>query len=243
MVVNTTIKKSWTQFWQLERRSFHDVMRIATHHFAAQIAKRFSLNAIHSVFDYGCGPGFLEDYLSKRDVKLFGADINDYFIEECRTNHPNSVFITISTDLSRTKSELNRAFGETKFDFIVVLSIAQYFENTAEFERVITFLNERCKSDGKIIVADIIDENTSTLRDVLGLFSHCVRNGKVIAFLKFVLFVTSSSYAKVHKQTELLRVPESFVRDMCSRNSLAYEKVSGLTIHPSRTNYILSKRP
>lgn len=243
MVVNTTIKKSWTQFWQLERRSFHDVMRIATHHFGAQISKRFSLNADHTLFDYGCGPGFLEDYLSKRDVKLFGADINEYFIDECRKNHPGSLFIKISTDLSQTRAELNRAFGEKQFDFVVLLSIAQYFENTDELERVITLLGERCESHGKIIIADIIDENTSTSRDAIGLLSHCIRNGKLIAFLRFMLFVTSSSYAKVHKHTQLLNVPESFIRDMCSRKSLVYEKVSGLTIHPSRTNYILSKRP
>lgn len=242
MVANSIIKKSWTQFWQLERRSFHDVMRLATHHFGAQIAKRFSLNAHHSLFDYGCGPGFLEDYLSKRDVKLFGADINEFFIAECRNNHPNSVFIPISTDLYETRVEFDRAFGGKQFDFIVLLSIAQYFENIAELERVVSLLASRCKPGGKIIIADIIDKKTSSARDGLALLSQCIRHGKLIAFFRFMLYVTSSSYARVHKQRPLLIVPEDFISEMCSRNSLAYEKVGGLTIHPSRTNYILSKR-
>jgi 2-polyprenyl-3-methyl-5-hydroxy-6-metoxy-1,4-benzoquinol methylase len=242
MVVNTSIKKSWTQFWQLERRSFHDVMKLATHYFAAQISNRLSLNSRHEVFDYGCGPGFLADYLSRSDVKITGADINDYFIEECRRNHPQSLFVNISTNLSETRKQLDRAFGEKKFDFIVLLSIAQYFENTSEFEQVIMLLISRCKSDGRIIVADIIDENTSSYRDVVGLLTQCLRNGKLVAFFRFMIFVTSSSYAKVHKQTHLLKIPEAFIREMASRNGIVYEKVSGLTIHPSRTNYILSKQ-
>jgi 2-polyprenyl-3-methyl-5-hydroxy-6-metoxy-1,4-benzoquinol methylase len=243
MVVNTSIKKSWTQFWQLERRSFHDVMKLATHHFAAQISKRFSLSSHHEVFDYGCGPGFLADYLSRRDVKIAGADINEYFIEECGRNHPHYLFVNISTDLSETNKELDRVFGEKKFDYVVLLSIAQYFENAAEFERVIKLLISYCKSGGKVIAADIIDENTSSFRDVFGLLSQCLRHGKLLAFFRFMVFVTSSSYAKVHKQTHLLKIHETFVSEMCSRNRLTYEKVSGLTIHPSRTNYILSKRP
>jgi 2-polyprenyl-3-methyl-5-hydroxy-6-metoxy-1,4-benzoquinol methylase len=243
MVVNTSIKKSWTQFWQLERRSFHDVMKLATHHFAAKISKRFSLNSHHEVFDYGCGPGFLADYLRSRDLKITGADINEYFIEECRKNHPHSLFVHISTNLSETTKQLDRAFGEKKFDFIVLLSIAQYFENMEEFEQVIVLLMSRCKSDGRIIVADIIDENTSSYRDALGLLSQCLRNGKLLAFFRFMIFVTSSSYAQVHKRTHLLKIPETFIIEMSLRNALTYEKVSGLTIHPSRTNYILSKRP
>ncbi len=242
MVVSKNATQGWTQFWKGERTSFDEVMKLATTYFAGQIVKQFSLTSSRTIFDYGCGPGFLADHLAQYGISVVGADINEYFIDECRKNHPQSLFIHISTDVFETRSELDRVLAGRQFDFVVLLSIAQYFKDTNEFERVINLLASYCCPGGRIIIADVIDDNTSTYRDALGLFNQCVRNGKLIAFFKFMLFVTSSSYARVHKHAELLKIRESFIQEMCLRNSLRYEKVDGLTIHPSRTNYVLSKR-
>ncbi len=241
MVVAKNATQDWTQFWKGERTSFNEVMKLATTYFARQIVNRFSLTAKHQVFDYGCGPGFFADHLSTLEIPVTGADINPYFIEQSRNNHPHSLFIHTSSNISEAERQLANELNEKRFDVIVMLSIAQYFGSLQEFEQVIRMLVPYTSQTGKIVVADVLDSKTSSYIDGLGLLMQCVRHAKLISFVRFMRYVTSSTYAKIYKDSKLLQIPEDFINDMCKRNGLAYEKVSGLTIHPSRTNYIFSK--
>jgi 2-polyprenyl-3-methyl-5-hydroxy-6-metoxy-1,4-benzoquinol methylase len=242
MVVAKNANQDWTQFWKGERTSFNEVMKLATTYFAKQIVNRFSLSATHQVFDYGCGPGFFADHLATLQIPVTGADINPYFIEQSRRNHPGSLFIHTSPNVSEAEHQLAKELNGKRFDVIVMLSISQYFGSVEEFEHVIKMLVPYCTPGGKIVIADVLDAKTSSYMDGLGLLMQCVRHAKLISFIRFMRYVTSSTYAKIYKDSKLLQIQEEFIKDMCKRNGLAYEKVSGLTIHPSRTNYILSKR-
>jgi 2-polyprenyl-3-methyl-5-hydroxy-6-metoxy-1,4-benzoquinol methylase len=241
MVAAKKATQSWTQFWKGERTSFNEVMKLATTYFATQLVKRYSLTSKNTVFDYGCGPGFLADHLSNLNISVSGADINPFFIEECRRNHPGSMFIQTSPNAEDAKYQLEKELGAKKFDVVAMLSISQYFSSLNEFEQVVKMLIPYSGKTGKLVVADVLDTKTVSYRDALGLLAQCIRHGKVISFIRFMIFVTSSSYAKVFKDSKLLQIPEDFIRTMCDRNGILYEKVAGLTIHPSRTNYIFSK--
>jgi 2-polyprenyl-3-methyl-5-hydroxy-6-metoxy-1,4-benzoquinol methylase len=241
MVVAKNATQDWTQFWKGERTSFNEVMKLATTYFARQIVNRFSLTSRHQVFDYGCGPGFFADHLSTLGIPVTGADINPYFIEQSRNNHPRSLFIHTSSNISEAAAQLAKGLNKKRFDVIVMLSISQYFGSLEEFEQVIRMLTPYASQTGRIVVADVLDSKTSSYIDGLGLLMQCIRHAKLISFVRFMRYVTSSTYAKIYKDSKLLQIPEDFVKDMCKRNGLAYEKVSGLTIHPSRTNYILWK--
>src|SRR5688572_12642269 len=98
---------SWDKFWKDQRQSFYAVMKIATSFFVSQIEKVYHLKPTDEFFDYGCGPGFVADSLAAKNIRITGADINEFFIEECRKNHPASLYMLVTTDIAANKKILD----------------------------------------------------------------------------------------------------------------------------------------
>lgn len=233
----------WDKFWKDQRQSFYAVMKIATGYFVTQLQKVYHLKPTDDIFDYGCGPGFVADSLAAKNIQITGADINEFFIEECRKNHPASPFMLITTDIAANKKILEEQLKERKFDFIILLSVSQYLENANALEELIRLLRTYLKEKGRLIVADVLDENTSSMRDAFALFIHCIKKGRIGAFIGFISYLLFSSYRTISKQNKLLLVSEPAIRNMAKRNNLQCEKVKGLTLQVSRSNYILSHSP
>ena len=233
----------WVNFWKDQKKSFYGPMKLSTLAFASRIEKRYHLKNEDEILDYGCGPGFLADYLSQRKIYITGADINKLFIEESANNHPESLFIHITTDVEYNKKLLDTQLNGKTFDLIILLSIVQYFENIAGVEQVVKILTGYLKKNGKIIIADVIDKNTSSIRDAMSLLIHCVKKGKPMIFFRFVFYLLFSNYRVLSRDNKLLTVSYPEMTEVASRYSLSCEKVDGLTIHSSRTSYILTKLP
>lgn len=232
----------WDKFWKDQRQSFYAVMKIATGYFVTQLQKLYQLKPTDAIFDYGCGPGFVADSLADKNIRITGADINEFFIGECRKNHPASLFILITTDVAANKKILEEQLKDRKFDFIILLSVAQYLNNVSDLEALIGLLRTYMNESSRLIVADVLDEHTSSMRDAFALFMHCIKKGRIGAFVGFMSYLMFSSYRTISKQNKLLQVPEQAMRDMAKRNELQCEKVKGLTLQISRSNYILSKK-
>ena len=232
----------WAHFWENEKHSFNTVMKIATTYFASELEKKFHLNSTSDILDYGCGPGFLIDYLATKEISITGADINQFYIEQCKKNHPRSLFIHITTDLELNKKILKDQLKQEKFDFIILLSISQYFESAEKLDAVIKMLLYYTKKNGKIIIADVIDDHTSSIRDAGSLFLHCLKKNELIAFFRFISYLFFSNYRKISMNAHLLKMSQQSIHQIASDNFLNYENIKGLTIHSSRTSYILSKK-
>jgi 2-polyprenyl-3-methyl-5-hydroxy-6-metoxy-1,4-benzoquinol methylase len=233
----------WGNFWKDQRQSFYAVMKMATGYFVSKFEKLYPLQPTDELFDYGCGPGFVADSLAAKNVQLTGADINDFFISECRKNHPAARFFLITTDAATNKKILGEALNGKQFDYILLLSIIQYFKSENDLDEVISMLRTYLKPHGKLIIADVLDENTSSLKDAFSLFVHCIKKGRLGAFVGFISYLLFSDYRKISKQNKLLLVSEPTIRAIATRLELHCEKVNGLTLQKSRSNYILSHTP
>jgi 2-polyprenyl-3-methyl-5-hydroxy-6-metoxy-1,4-benzoquinol methylase len=233
----------WDNFWKGQRKSFYAVMKMATSYFVLKIEKLYHVKPTDDIFDYGCGPGFVADSLAPKKIRVAGADINEFFINECRKNHPDSLFMVISTDTTINKKILEEQLKGRRFDYILFLSVTQYLKSVSELEDIIKLLSVYMKEKGMIIVSDVLDENTNNKKDVLTLLIHCIKKGRIGAFIGFICYLMFSDYRTVSKQVKLLRVPEQAMRDLASRNNLSCEKVHGLTLQKTRSNYILGFTP
>lgn len=216
-------------------------MKIGTFAFAARLEKEVAIKPSVKLLDYGCGPGFLADYFAERNNTITGVDINASFIEECRKNHSNGKFLLITTSAAENKKIFNDQFQDKQFDVITILSIAQYFSDKKELEQLIGLLIPYLTDSGVIVLADIIDENTSSLKDAGSLLIHCIRKGKIIAFTRFIFYLLFSNYSDISKKNRLLMFSEQFIKEIAKSHALNYRQVKNLTIHPSRNNYIFSK--
>ncbi len=231
----------WDNFWQGQKESFNEVMTIGTHYFGDQLLKRFGISPVHSILDYGCGPGLLADHLALRQITIAGVDINTYFIDQCRQKHPGATFIAIATDPDQNKDILAGQLAESEFDFIILLSIAQYFSDVSMLGKVVQSVLPYLKLGGRLIVADVIDTRTSGIRDASALLVHCIRKGRIVAFTRFIAYLLFSDYRKISRNTELLKISAADIHRIAVAHGLQDERIDGLTIHPSRTSYVLTK--
>lgn len=229
---------AWDNFWK-QKQSFHAVTRISTTFFASQIEKYYHLKPASDILDFGCGPGFVADVLASKNVSVTGLDINEFFIEECRKKFPASTFIHITTDTAENKKILNEQLKEKKFDLIIFLGVAQYLKSITEVEDIIKMLLPFLKEQGRIIVGDVIDENTSSFRDAFSLLFHFMKTGRIASCIRFAFFMLFSNYRNISKEAKLLKVPEQSIHKIAESNSLHYQKLKNLSIHPTRLSYML----
>jgi 2-polyprenyl-3-methyl-5-hydroxy-6-metoxy-1,4-benzoquinol methylase len=228
----------WDNFWKDQKRSFYAVMKIATSYFTRQLIKKQYVKPGDAIFDYGCGPGFVADDLAASQVSITGADINEFFIGECRKNHPSHTFIHITTDTATNANILQEQLAHKKFDRIILLSVAQYLKSTSDLHDIIQLLNSYVKDDGQIIIADVIDNNTSSARDALALFVQCIKKGRIGTFVGFISYLLFSNYREISRKTQLLKVPAKVIHEIADNLGLNCKEVPGLTLHPTRCNYV-----
>jgi len=160
----------WDNFWRDQKQSFNTVMKIGTTFFAIQLERQFQLKPTDQILDYGCGPAFLADYLIPKNISVTGADINKSFITESQKHHPSCLFINITADAKTNKKILHDHLGTKQFDFIILLSIIQYFKNNNELEDVIRLLRYYLKKEGSLILADVLTKIPLLSRT---LFLYC----------------------------------------------------------------------
>lgn len=122
------------------------------------------------------------------------------------------------------------------------MSITQYLENDTELDNIINNLRLYIKKTGKLIIADVIDSNTSAIRDAISLLLQCTKKGRPLVFVKFITYLMFSEYRKLSKSVKLLKLSEQSIRQIAEKNGLDCQKVNGLTLHRSRTNYILTPK-
>ena len=55
--------QGWEDYWKDSPSGFNEIMYQSTVYFGNQLVKNFPMSTSDSILDYGCGPGFLVDYL------------------------------------------------------------------------------------------------------------------------------------------------------------------------------------
>jgi 2-polyprenyl-3-methyl-5-hydroxy-6-metoxy-1,4-benzoquinol methylase len=234
-------ENSWASFWKNQAHSFDDVMKVSTSYFARRFIEKFKISPTDELFDYGCGPGFLADSLATFNIKITGADINLSFVDQCKKNHPGANTFLITVDPNANQAILNDNLKGKKFDFIVLLSISQYLENVGALESIIALLKTHLNERGKIIIADVVDHKTSSLRDLIAIKFECIRSGKTIAFVRFFFYLLFSNYRRLSLSIHLLHISEENMNRIARNTLLRCEKVNRLTVHPTRANYVFTR--
>jgi 2-polyprenyl-3-methyl-5-hydroxy-6-metoxy-1,4-benzoquinol methylase len=228
----------WDNFWKDQKRSFYAVMKISTGYFTRQLIQKEFVKPGDEVLDFGCGPGFVADDLANSGVHFTGLDINEFFIEECRKNHLAFNFVHITTDTEDNKLILKRELGRAEFNLIILLSVVQYLKSTTDLNRIMQLLLIYLEKGGQILIADVIDENTSSVKDAWALFKYCLRKNKLGAFTGFIAYLLFSDYRKLSKSMQLLQISPQAMQEIATNSGLKCQEVPGLTVHPTRKNYM-----
>lgn len=228
------VHSAWSRFWKESGSQFDEVMEVSTWAAARRLDHHYRFNASNSILDFGCGPGYLVKYLLPTLVQITGADISMEVVEQNRIRYPGTQFIFID-DIS----SLHNALGKRRFDYIILLSVVQYFGEIARVQEVVGELHKVLKPTGRLIIADVVNSKTSRLSDAAAAFFECLNRGRGLAFLRFIVRLLTSQYSTTVHSQPLLVIDDAGIESVASSNGMRWKKLPQMSVHPSRTSYEL----
>ncbi len=232
--------QGWEDYWKDSPTGFNEIMYQSTIYFGNQLVKHFPITPSDSILDYGCGPGFLVDYLESTNALIHGMDISETYINICKKKYAANNNLSFSVTKSYDFEELKRVIIEKKVNKVIVLSILQYYQNEGQVKALILALQNIAKEQPfTCILADIIPKNHQFLADVKNLVKNALKDRYTLKFVKFIFYALFSDYKNV-KKNGFLTLDYLFFENLRNKHNIKMEKISDLTIHTSRYSVIMS---
>lgn len=231
--------KSWERFWKKSPSGFNDIMNESTIFVGDKLLQHQIINQTNHVLDFGCGPGFLVDYI-KNDVEaITGVDISETYIEKCKEKFRNNPNLTFQTLNSYEHSKVAELIVNQKVDTVIILSILQYYNSKNEVLDLILKLKEAAKKQKfKCFIADLIPENHSFVADVKDLVFHAVKKNYLTTLIKFIVYTFNSDYSKF-KKSGMLQMNYDFFEKIAKEQQIPIHKTEQITLHSERYNICL----
>jgi len=107
------------------------------------------VHAHHVVLDYGCGPGFLAQYVAGLVKTVYGVDISRGVLECARVinSAPNASFVHTAA---------MAAIGDATVDLAYSVAVAQHLTDAA-LARALDALRQKLKPGGRLLLHAVID--------------------------------------------------------------------------------------
>lgn len=224
--------KDWQSFWSEKKTGFDFIMRNTTPFFYEQYLSKNPLKTNKIILDYGCGPGFLIEKIPKENT-IIGADISRDYIEICNekfADSPNTSF-----ELITESNTFQHILSKTKPDLIIAVSVVQYFENDPALKKFIDDVknySKECDKRVQLVIADVIPNQQSKLRDAFEVCFHSIRTGYFLDFLRFMREVLSSDYSKT--QLKVNKTDPEFFDLYAKENNVKIEFLNKVTVNTNR---------
>ena len=230
----------WKEYWAHQSNPLH---RFQTEEFYKKKAKEelFHLNGGESLLDFGCGSADSLAYIAKDYTTVVGADFSRSMLLKTRErldnfNVQNVLLVQADDDTIWDSLSLS-------FDRMMSAGVVQYF-NWAQLENFIFNSKKIIKSDGYIILFDIIDPR------LYWSWNYGMRSGRINDVLKRIhgknsrLFNNCSSFflkaaclSLFHQMRSVMsRTPSSIgnpydpmvIKTMAEKNGLEMEYVCSM---------------
>ena len=233
---------TWKSYWANNPKLFMRVMQNSTLYFSNKLLKFNLIAGSDKLLDYGCGPGNLADGLKGKIGGYYGVDISESYIQQANKKmdtFPEFHFIHLNT---------NNPFNELKqlseqgqlFDCIIVFSVVQYFNSKDEVSTLLKNFKSLLKPTGKIILADILENEKGVWKDLWSICIHSLAHGYFISFLFFVVRIKFSNYNDVKNKHKLLHLSKEEVKEMCEKIGFTCSILPKITLQKSRNSYCIT---
>ena len=199
---------NWRDFWN-GTHSIYVNERHRTLHYDC-IAKdigRLVVSPDSTVLDYGCGDAEASDLVARSSGLLYLYDAAPNVQERLRLRFGRNEKIVV---LTTTALE---AMNDHSVDLVIANSVVQYLTH-AEFENMLDMARRKLKSDGRLIVADVIPPDASAIDDVRALLSFAWQGGFLIPAFIGLVATFFSDYRKLREQLGLTRYAQQDIETL-----------------------------
>ena len=199
---------NWRDFWNGTHSIYVNERHRALHY--DRIAKdigRLVASPDSAVLDYGCGDAEASDHVARMSGLLYLYDAAPNVQERLRLRFGRNEKIVV---LTTTALE---AMTDHSVDLVIANSVVQYLTH-AEFENMLDMARRKLKSDGRLIVADVIPPDASAIDDVRALLTFAWQGGFLIPAFIGLVATFFSDYRKLREQLGLTRYAQQDIETL-----------------------------
>ncbi len=233
---------NWKSYWANNPKLFRSVMENSTLYFSKKLLKYKLISENDKILDYGCGPGNLANGLKGKIHKYYGVDISETYIQQATKKmeaFPEFRFIHLHTN--NPFDELNQFSEQNQlFDCIIIFSVVQYFNSKDEVSLLLQHCKSLLKPQGKIILADLLENEKGVWKDVWSNGMHSVTQGYFLSFLFFMVSIKFSNYNDVKNNCKLLHISQTEVENICKKIGFTCSLLPKITLQKSRNSFCIS---
>ncbi|ANY79989.1 methyltransferase [Microvirga ossetica] len=159
------------------------------------------------VLDYGCGEALFADTIATKCARLYLSDAAPLVRERLNDRFRGNGRITVlSTD------DVPH-LPEASLDLIVVNSLVQYL-SLDEFRALLSLSRDKLKSDGRLVLGDIIPPDISPITDAKALLSFAWQGGFLRSAVTGLARTAFSEYRKIREEIGLAQYSEEEIVDL-----------------------------
>lgn len=159
------------------------------------------------VLDYGCGEALFADRIAAKCSRLYLSDAAPLVRERLNERFKDNERITVlSTD---DVSDI----ADASLDLIVVNSLVQYL-SLDEFRALLKLAHDKLKSDGRLVLGDIIPPDISPVTDARALLSFAWQGGFLRSAIMGLARTAFSEYRRIREEVGLAQYSEEEIIDL-----------------------------
>ncbi|WP_262296649.1 class I SAM-dependent methyltransferase [Microvirga sesbaniae] len=182
--------------------------------------------------DYGCGEALFADKVAARCGRLYLSDAAPLVRERLNGRFRDNGRITVlSTD---DVADL----PDASLDLIVVNSLVQYL-SLDEFRSLLRLLHRKLRSDGRLVLGDVIPPDISPLTDAKALLAFAWRGGFLRSAVASLTRTAFSEYRTIREEVGLAQYSDEEIIDLLEDAEFSAERAArNLGHNQARMTYL-----
>jgi SAM-dependent methyltransferase len=222
----------WIAFWNSQNPIYVNDRHRDVHYLHVAEGIRGYVRAGATVLDYGCGDALHAARVAEQAERLILSDaapnVRAGLVRRFAGN-PN-IEVRSPEDVA--------ALAPSTLDMIVLHSVAQYL-SARETDALLALFRRLLKSDGLLVLGDIVSPNVNTAADVLALLRFALANGFTGAAVVGLMRTLLSDYGRLRARVGLTRYEDSaLIQKLAAAGFSAVRAPVNIGHNQARTTYL-----
>jgi SAM-dependent methyltransferase len=186
------------------------------------------------VLDYGCGEALSAELIAPpaRHLILCEAAPNVHAVLSRR-------YAGLSSRIEVRRPDEVENLRDASFDLIIMHSVAQYI-SAKELDTLLMLFHRLLRSDGRLILGDVIPPHISALTDALALLRFAADNRFLGAAVFGLLRTLASPYWRLRSRLGLTRYTEPAIMAKLAAAGFSTRRITSIGHNPARMSFLAS---